>query len=324
MNELISVIVPVYNAQNYLEECLESILNQTYKNIEIICINDGSKDKSLEIIKKYMFLDKRIKLIDKIKNEGVAKARNEGYKICKGNIICSVDSDDFLEKDSIEQAYKFLKEKNLKISLFDSYYFYTEGNIKRINFLSNMSVINGKEAFKKSLNWEIAPLGLYTKEIIINVYDEIYFNGDELASRKRLLKCKKIGISNGKYFYRQHNTSITKTKKFNPKKFEILLTDIELKKIIKNQVPEILNEFEVKTLSTLIDFLELYLKNYKNISENDKKEIEKIINLSLKNLNLKAIKNYYVYKLKIFKYIRKKIKLKKLLKKIDELNKINI
>lgn len=319
MNELISVIVPVYNAQNYLEECLESILNQTYKNIEIICINDGSKDKSLEIIKKYIFLDKRIKLIDKIKNEGVTKARNEGYKICKGDIICNVDSDDFLEKDSIEQAYKFLKEKNLKISLFDSYYFYTEEDIKRINFLSNTSIIDGKKAFIKSLNWEIAPLGLYAKEIIINNFDEIYFNGDELASRKRLLKCDRIGISSGKYFYRQYNTSTTKTKKFNAKKFEILLTDIELKKIIKNQVSEILNEFEVKTLSTLIDFLELYLKNYKNISENDKKEIEKIINLSLKNLNLKALKNYYVYKLKIFKYIRKKIKLKKLLKKINEL-----
>ena len=75
MNELISVIVPVYNAQNYLEECLESILNQTYKNIEIICINDGSKDKSLEIIKKYIFLDKRIKLIDKIKNYYIYKLK---------------------------------------------------------------------------------------------------------------------------------------------------------------------------------------------------------------------------------------------------------
>ena len=180
-----------------------------------------------------MCLDKRIKLIDKIKNEGVTAARNDAYKICTGNFICNVDSDDFLEQTSIEEVYKFLKEENLEISLFDSYYFWNKDNMKRINQFENDIIITGKEAFIKSLDWKIALYGIYKKNIIIQYCDENYFNGDELAGRKRILNSEKIGLSRGKHFYRQHNTSLTKNKKFNPKKFEILLTDLELKKIIK-------------------------------------------------------------------------------------------
>lgn len=314
--DLISIVVPVYNAENYLEECLDSLLNQTYSNIEIICINDKSTDKSLEIIKNYMCLDKRIKLIDKVKNEGVIAARNDAYKICTGNFICNVDSDDFLEQTSIEEVYKFLKEENLEISLFDSYYFWNKDNMKRINQFENDIIITGKEAFIKSLDWKIALYGIYKKNIIIQYCDENYFNGDELAGRKRILNSEKIGLSRGKHFYRQHNTSLTKNKKFNPKKFEILLTDLELKKIIKTQCLEILNKFESKRLSTIINFLEDYLKSYEKISEENKKYIERIIKIALENLDLKEVRNYHIFKFKIFKYMIKKKKLNLLLKQI--------
>ena len=89
----VSVIVPVYNTSKYLDECINSIIKQTYKNLEIIFINDSSNDDSLEVISKYK--DKRIKIIDLKENKGVAVARNKGIEISTGDYICFLDSDDY-------------------------------------------------------------------------------------------------------------------------------------------------------------------------------------------------------------------------------------
>lgn len=98
----ISVIVPVYNSENYVSRCIDSILNQTYKDFELILINDGSKDKSLEILKKYEKKDKRIIVIDQ-KNMGVAKTRNKGIELANGEYIALVDNDDYLDQDYLEK-----------------------------------------------------------------------------------------------------------------------------------------------------------------------------------------------------------------------------
>ena len=100
-NDKVSIIVPVYNAEKYLIRCVDSIINQTYKNLEIILINDGSIDNSLEIMKKYKVIDNRIIIIDK-KNEGVSIARNVGIKSSSGKYICFVDSDDYIENNMIQ------------------------------------------------------------------------------------------------------------------------------------------------------------------------------------------------------------------------------
>ena len=102
----VSIIVPIYNKEKYLTRCLNSIINQSYPNIEVICINDGSTDKSLNIIKEYQIKDKRIVLIDQ-KNQGVSAARNIGLKRSNGNYILFVDADDALEKRAIEVYLKY-------------------------------------------------------------------------------------------------------------------------------------------------------------------------------------------------------------------------
>ena len=102
---LLSVIIPVYNVEPYLEQCLDSVVNQTYKNLEIICINDGSTDNSLKILEKYQKKDKRIKLINQ-KNQGASVARNAGLDIANGEYIAFVDSDDYLELNAYEEAMK--------------------------------------------------------------------------------------------------------------------------------------------------------------------------------------------------------------------------
>lgn len=102
---VISIIVPIYNAEKFIEKCLKTLIEQSYKNIEIICINDGSEDKSINIISKYAEFDERIIIVNK-KNSGVSVARNHGIQIAKGEYIMFVDADDFLEKNACELLIK--------------------------------------------------------------------------------------------------------------------------------------------------------------------------------------------------------------------------
>jgi len=106
----VSVIVPVYNVKEYLRECLDSIVNQTLTNIEVICVNDSSTDGSLEILKEYEQKDNRIKIINKTKNSGAGNSRNIGLKLAKGNSIIFFDADDYMEQDALEKMYSNLTQ----------------------------------------------------------------------------------------------------------------------------------------------------------------------------------------------------------------------
>lgn len=109
MDELISIIIPVYNNEEWFERCIISVINQTYKNLEIIIINDCSTDDVEDIIFKYKKLDSRIIYMKNDKNKGVGYSRNRGLKISKGNYIYFLDSDDYIEKDAIETLYNNIK-----------------------------------------------------------------------------------------------------------------------------------------------------------------------------------------------------------------------
>lgn len=116
-NIKLSVIIPVYNASIHLDKCLTSVINQTLSNIEIICINDGSTDNSLDILQKYSKLDKRIKIINQ-NNKGAANARNIGLSLAQGEYITFVDSDDTLELNAYEVSYQKAINQNVDILMF--------------------------------------------------------------------------------------------------------------------------------------------------------------------------------------------------------------
>lgn len=116
-DQLISIIVPVYNVETYLPDCLNSLVSQTYSNIEIICVNDGSTDNSLEILRKYVQIDNRIILIDQ-KNSGVSKARNTGILKANGTYIMFVDGDDWIEYSTCEFVIKKMKQTNADVILY--------------------------------------------------------------------------------------------------------------------------------------------------------------------------------------------------------------
>lgn len=110
----VSIIIPAYNVENYIERCILSCINQTFKDIEVIVVNDGSKDKTLEKIEYFKSIDNRIIVIDKI-NEGVCEARRAGFEIANGEYILFVDGDDWIKENAIEVLYKEAKKKNYDI-----------------------------------------------------------------------------------------------------------------------------------------------------------------------------------------------------------------
>ena len=213
-DELISIIVPVYNVSEYLEECLISIINQSYKNIEIICINDGSTDNSLEILESFQKKDNRIIIINQI-NKGLSAARNTGLDIAKGKYIGFVDSDDYIDLDMFKMLYESIKKYNTDISICN--YYYLLGEEKYIYYESDKDdLINNKEDYLYELLYDCKIQNyvwsrLYKKELFDNVrfpvgtvFEDIYISTcllDKINSA--------YYISNPLYYYRRREKSIT-------------------------------------------------------------------------------------------------------------------
>lgn len=147
MSHKISIIIPVYNVENYLAQCLDSVICQTYENIEIICVDDGSNDNSPEILRKYAETDNRIKVIKK-KNEGVSRARNDGINFASGEFIMFVDSDDWIDANTCEIALKAILNKNADIVMW-SYISETDGRSSKKVIFPNEQIFEGKTVKEK-------------------------------------------------------------------------------------------------------------------------------------------------------------------------------
>ncbi len=151
MKDLISIIVPVYNAEKFLDETIKTVLNQTYKNWELILVNDCSTDNSKDIIKKYT-KDKRIKLINNKVNSRAAISRNNGIKESIGTFLCFLDADDQWDKEKLEKQIKFMKEKDCAFS-FTGYEFADENCIPNGKKVYVPEKLNYKQALKNTTIW---------------------------------------------------------------------------------------------------------------------------------------------------------------------------
>ena len=162
----ISVIIPIFNAERYLSDCLESIINQTFKDIEILCINDGSKDNSEKIIKKYAKKDKRIILFNQ-KNKGAGPARDKGIELSKGEYISFIDSDDMFHYRTLEIAYYNLKKYNSEVVRFQYFQFENIKNIKINEKIDSYKINN----FSMSMCWCCVVWNRVWKSSIIKKYN---------------------------------------------------------------------------------------------------------------------------------------------------------
>lgn len=215
MNEqpLISIIIPVYNAGKYLNACIDSVLKQTYSNIEVVLVNDGSKDSSGDICNQYQSKDSRIKVIH-LENGGVSRARNKGIELCNGDYICFIDSDDTIEPNYI---------KDFKDSIEEHIYIYIQGtNIIRQNGPTDkvsykaigINDIYGIFYTNKLCDHGYAACKMYSSSLIkknnIKFREEIKFSEDLLFILECLLftdKIKYIDKSGYNYFLREGNAS---------------------------------------------------------------------------------------------------------------------
>lgn len=253
--ELISIVVPVYNVEKFLERCITSIVDQTYTNLEIIIIDDGSTDQSSAICDELVKLDERIRVIHKM-NEGLGLTRNRGIKEAMGDYICFIDSDDYIEKDYIETIYSSVKKQEADVCYCGHTKDINGKYEKRKNPLAG-EVFSGQEIKDTIIprmcgcrvgndNIEMSScMAIYSVNLIRKYSLEFpserqYISEDLIFNINYLARCNKICISNCVgYFYVTVSSSLTR--KYNP--------DRLYKQIVMTQkVVELTQEIGVFTL----------------------------------------------------------------------------
>lgn len=222
MKELVSIIVPMYNVEKYIEKCITSLLEQTYKDCEIIIVNDGSEDKSSEIVEKIAIQNDNIKIINQ-KNSGVSVARNIGIKNANGDYIIFVDADDYLAKDFVEYMVKLIKMNNSEFA-------YSISNFKKENEKETQD-----EFIKEISNEESVGL-LLSPDVTVGCWNKIYkrdmliknniffrtdlFYGEGLFFIINVSKyAKNITIGNRKVYYYRRNNENSATTLFKIEKY---------------------------------------------------------------------------------------------------------
>lgn len=242
----VSIVIPVFNVQKYLHECLDSLINQTLKDIEIICINDGSTDNSLNILKEYALKDSRIKVIDK-ENEGQGIARNLGIELAQGEFIGFVDPDDWLEPEMLEMMYNQAKVLFSQVVICDYKKYFEDDNkycdvniFRKAVSLTKSKAVKfqpGENIDKKLLDSTLLVSPSYTVNAIydsnllknndikfsdLRCYEDVIFN-----IRTRVLAQKVSYINSALYCYRIRKTS---TLRANDKRYIDLINVIGLVK----------------------------------------------------------------------------------------------
>ena len=233
----VSIIVPIYNSEKYLPQCVESILNQTYKNFELILVNDGSTDNSLSICESYAQKDERIEILN-LQHNGVSNARNNGISKAKGEFICFVDSDDKIEKDFLLVLINLQYKYNSDIAEVD--FKYLNDNSKK-NTDNKEEVFNSFQMMNRlystnGIRTVMIPNKLYKASLFENIlFDLEHEHEDEFIIHKLIFSAKNnIAVSNLKlYVYRIHKKSRQRT--FNTRKLDVLQVFDEREKYFKEK-----------------------------------------------------------------------------------------
>lgn len=262
--DLVSVIVPVYNVEKYLSICIKSIIGQTYSNLQIILIDDGSPDKSADICDDWSKKDSRITVIHK-KNGGLSDARNVGIAHAKGDYVCFVDSDDILAPDYISSLYNAIIKFNVKLSVCDIQCFRDNEINKFVVKEHNIHVFTSEQALADIIHGgkeirAIACNKMYGKEILQNecfVYGK--HHEDEFFTYRIIDKTEKIAYVDAPlYFYRQHEGSIMST--FTIKRLDALEAYLERMQLLKEKYPRLYVEDKISFCISCVGYYRLALK----------------------------------------------------------------
>lgn len=276
MNDLISVVVPIYNVQKYLSTCLESIINQTYKNLEIILINDGSTDESIHICEKFKDIDDRIILISQ-SNHGLSHARNTGINASTGNYITFVDSDDFIDSNYIMDLYHVLIENDVDMAWAPFVPFFEneipcDNSSRTGNVYTYQGIDCFKELFSDTPEYIIVSWGkLFKKELFSDLrYPVGKLHEDEFIIHHILNNCEKIAfLDRGLYFYLQRVNSIMNSS-FNIHKLDRLEALVDRYEMLKD------TKFSNKMIERILEDCIYNYKNLYKMNKNDYSNLSKI------------------------------------------------
>ena len=206
-DDLVTVVVSVYNIEKYIADCLESLISQSYNNIEILCVNDGSIDNSLQILEKYKLLDKRINIFSQ-NNKGLSSTRNLGIDKATGKYIYFIDGDDFITEDYIHEMVDSIKKSNSKVVHNPSYIEYYGKNNKR-NQLISKSLINAFESNDLTHStWSKLFELNFLKLTDVRFKDGFLYEDYEFWNRFVAHLSDLSFCLNGHYYYRQRDNSI--------------------------------------------------------------------------------------------------------------------
>lgn len=240
-NDLITIIIPIYNAEKYLKMCLDSVVKQTYKNLEIILINDGSTDGSDKICDNYAKKDRRVNVIHK-KNSGQSDCKNIGTSIAKGKYITYVDSDDFIDDKYIEYLYYLIKKDNCDMSITGYEVIHNDG--KKEKTCNHEKILTPEETLEKYLYFNginsASWAKLYKTSIAKKVkYPIVKCFEDDATVYKLISLCNKISIGNTQmYHYIIRKNSVT-TSRFDENKLYLLTAVDEMQNYLLPLYPNL-------------------------------------------------------------------------------------
>ena len=345
----ISVIIPVYNVEKYLGECLDSITNQTFEDIEIICINNGSTDNSLNVLREYEKIDSRIKVISH-ETRGLSRARNTGVKMSQGKYIYFIDSDDYLELHGLEKIHSIAEDKNLDLLMFKLVNFdkrtgYEDYHYSDMPFLLDLDkdVFNYMDFKENILNVDVSTCTKFFKrELIENKrFAEEYIFEDNLFNIDYLFDAERIYFLNECLYHRRIRKNSITTR---ASKDYIDIIEIFSRIYKKFKENGIYPEFKEKLFMRMVDALyyrftlikqeykEYYFEKMKEYFLDQKEEYETDFNLNIiedyhKNLFTAVLESEtpqeFVKRFKLNQLKTKREKLKKKNKKLKkELKKI--
>lgn len=301
-NSLISVIIPVYNVEDYLEECIDSVLNQTYKKTEIILINDGSTDSSHIILERYSYYSNIIILSQE--NSGQSVARNKGMKVAKGEYIYFLDSDDYISPKTFEDLIQTMKDNNLDLIRFAAQSFADKLDIKidkeKYDFSKyyDEGIVYNKNEFLK-LNFKTflpSPvLYIMRKDLLENnnlKFPPGIVHEDELFTLEVFLNTKSMMYNSNFYYkrrYREGSTMTSESILCRKKSFE---SKCIVLKELNNSLVKYTGKLERQLINKRIRAMTFQLlNNYEDIDNNYKKN-------RIREIRSLSFKNYYYYSIK--------------------------
>lgn len=299
MNDLITIIINCYNQEKYIEKCLDSVIGQTYKNLEILIINNASTDNTLKLCKDYQKKDKRIKIITS-ENVTLSVGRNIGIENANGKYLYFVDSDDYISKDVIEYLYNLINKYKVKIATCRPYIIY-DYNYKEEIIEEKVEIIDSEAMLKKVLLIEDKAGTTWNKLIDKNLFIKHKFEdrivNDMNVMHKIIIEAKKIAYSNQKkYYYLLHSNSVTAKEGINLKrlidKYEV---SVDRYNYIKKYYPNMMENDIFLINNTIL----LYLFENKELDEflNKNKAYEKI-------KSIYSFKKLFFYKFSVKQKIR--------------------